>query len=193
MSDADEPEIVTLHSRTVYENRWTKVREDAIRRKDGSESIYGVVEKAEFVVVVPIEPDGSVHLVEQYRYPLGGRYWELPQGAWEGERGIDPLAVARGELREETGLVAGRMTHAGHLFAAPGYATNGFDVYLAQDLSRTEMDLEPEEQGLITRLFPAHVFLEMLRSGEIKDSATLAAIGLLLLKGLYPSPAGAKM
>ena len=66
-----------------------RVREDMIRRRDGSTGIYGVVEKPDFVVIVPVEDDGRVHLVEQYRYPVKGRYWEFPQGSWEREPGVD--------------------------------------------------------------------------------------------------------
>jgi ADP-ribose pyrophosphatase len=95
MTDDAEREIATLRTRLVYENRWMRVREDAIRRPDGSQGIYGVVEKPDFVVIAPVEEDGSVHLVEQYRYPVGARFWEFPQGAWEHAPGADPIDVAR--------------------------------------------------------------------------------------------------
>ena len=88
---ADESvNIETTSTRLVYENRWM-VREDTIRRRDGSTGIYGVVEKPHFVVIVPVEDGGRLHLVEQYRYPPKGRYWELPQGSWEQEPGADPM------------------------------------------------------------------------------------------------------
>jgi ADP-ribose pyrophosphatase len=118
----------TLGTRVVYENRWMRVREGAIRRRDGSEGIYGVVEKPDFVVIVPLEDDGRIHLVQQYRYPVGARYWEFPQGAWEAKPRADPAEVARGELREETGLVAAKMVQAGHLFEAYGYSNQGYHV-----------------------------------------------------------------
>jgi hypothetical protein len=76
-------DIETLATRVVYENRWMRVREDSIRRRDGSDGIYGVIEKPDFVVIVPVEQDRRLHLVQQFRYPVGGRYWELPQGSWE--------------------------------------------------------------------------------------------------------------
>src|ERR1700752_729737 len=76
---ADESAIETTSNRFVYENRWMRVREDTNRRRDGSTGIYGVVEKSDFVVIVPVEDDGQVHLVEQYRCPVKGSYWELPQ------------------------------------------------------------------------------------------------------------------
>jgi 8-oxo-dGTP pyrophosphatase MutT (NUDIX family) len=81
-----------------------RVREDAICR--GSEGIYGIVEKPDSVVIVPVEDDGRINLVQQYRYPIGARYWEFPQGAWEQTPGADPDDVARGELQEKTGLNA---------------------------------------------------------------------------------------
>ena len=181
--DADR-EIATLGSRLIYENRWMRLREDAIRRRDGTQGIYGVVEKPDFVVVAPVEPDGSVHLVEQYRYPVGARYWEFPQGTWEGEPDADPLALARGELEEETGLAAAEMIDAGYLLQGYGFSTQGYHVFLARGLTPTARRLDPEEQGLITRRFPAAELTRMIREGEIQDASTVAAMGLLVLKGL---------
>ncbi len=173
------PEITTIGSRIAYRNRWLQVREDEVQRADGSRGIYGVIEKPDFAVIVPVEADGSLHLVEQYRYPVGGRYWELPQGAWEHAPEADPIDLARGELREETGLVAGRMVHLGHLFLAAGFANQGYHVFLAEDLTRTETALEVEEQGLVTRAFPRAEVIDMIRTGRIKDATTVAALSLV--------------
>ncbi len=149
---ADESvNIETTSTRLVYENRWMRVREDTIRRRDGSIGIYGVVEKPDFVVIVPVEDDGRVHLVEQYRYPVKGRYWELPQGSWEQEPGADPMEMARGELREETGLDAAHMTYIGHLFEACGYADQGYHIFLATGLRHGDAEREHEEQDLRPR------------------------------------------
>jgi len=144
MTADESANIETTSTRLVYENRWMRVREDTIRRRDGSTGIYGVVEKPDFVVIVPVEDDGRVHLVEQYRYPVKGRYWELPQGSWEQAQGAEPLEMARGELREETGLEAARMFYAGHLFEACGYSNQGFHIFLVTDLRRGNADLERE-------------------------------------------------
>jgi ADP-ribose pyrophosphatase len=177
-------DIETLGARIVYENRWMCVREDTILRRDGSEGIYGVVEKSDFVVIVPVQEDGHVYLVEQFRYPVGARYWEFPQGAWEEKPGTDPLEVARGELREETGLDADRMIYAGHLFEAYGYSNQGYHVYLAVGLRRGDADRDHEEQDLVTQQFPLSEVERMMCDGEIKDATTVAAFGLLRLKGL---------
>ena len=177
------PDIKTLSSRIVYENRWMRVREDAIERRDGAPGIYGVVEKADFAVIAPVD-NGMIHLVEQYRYPVQGRYWELPQGSWEEAPGTDPLALARAELREETGLTAETMLHAGYLFECYGYSTQGFHIYLAQGLRLREADREQSEQDMVSRAFPVEEVLATVLNGTIKDAATVAALGLLRLKGL---------
>jgi ADP-ribose pyrophosphatase len=145
-----------------------------------SSGIYGVVEKPDFVVIIPVEDDGQVHLVEQYRYPVKSRYWELPQGSW----GADPMEMARGELRQETGLDATKMTYVGHLFEACGYSNQGYHIFLATGLRRGDADPEHEEQDLVTRDFALSEVERMIRDGEIKDGTTVAALGLLRLKGL---------
>ncbi|AWM87462.1 NUDIX hydrolase [Microvirga sp. 17 mud 1-3] len=177
------PDIETTATRIVYENRWMRVREDAIVRQDGTPGIYGVVEKTDFAVIAPIE-NGLVHLVEQFRYPVKGRYWELPQGSWEGAPDTDPEDLARAELREETGLTAATMRHVGHLFECYGYSEQGFHIYLAQGLTQGETCREATEQDMISRAFPLDEVLSMIANGTIKDAATVAALGLLRLKGL---------
>ncbi len=177
------PDIKTLSSRVVYENRWMRVREDAIERRDGSPGIYGVVEKADFAVIVPLD-DGLIHLVEQYRYPVQGRYWELPQGSWEDAPGTDPLELAQAELHEETGLAAATMMRVGHLYECYGYSTQGYHIYLAQGLQPGEAQRERTEQDMVTRAFAVDEVLTMIFEGVIKDSATVAALGILRLKGL---------
>ncbi len=91
--------IRTTSSRTVYSNRWMKVREDQIERADGSLGIYGVVEKPDFVLVIPIEKN-DVYLVEQYRLPVAGRFREFRQGSREQTRKADREEIGRGELQK---------------------------------------------------------------------------------------------
>lgn len=162
------------------------VREDAFVRPDGSEGIYGVVDKSDFVVVLAIEGE-AIWLVEQYRYPVGGRFWELPQGSWEGRADAEPAEVARGELREETGIEAGSLEHLGHLYQAYGFSTQGMDVFLATDLRHGSPAPEEEELDLVSRRFSLEALETMLRTGVVKDGATLAAWALLGLRGALPA------
>ena len=180
MSDSPQPPRVTA-TRTVYENRWMRLREDRIERADGSEGLYAVVDKAPAAVVIAIDGD-EVVLVEQYRHPVGKRFWEVPQGAWDGEDAPDPEELARGELAEETGMRAGSMERLGRLFFAYGITGQPFDVWLATELTQGEQALEPEEEGLRVGRFGLARVEEMIADGTIADSATVAAFGLLRLR-----------
>lgn len=175
-------EIEKIAGTVVYRNRWMTVREDKILRADGSSGIYGVVEKPDFAVIAAVNADG-LHLVEQFRYPVDGRFWELPQGSWEGQD-ADPITLAKAELREETGLVASHMVHVGRLSLAYAFCTQGFNLFFATDLEQRAPEREFEEQGLVAKPFPIPEVEIMLRQGIITDATTVAAFGLLRLKGL---------
>ena len=174
----------TLSSRIAYQNRWTRIREDEIRHPDGSPGLYGVVERADFVVVAPVR-DGAVTLVQQYRYPIRARVWEFPMGMWEDRPDSDPAAVAAGELREETGLVAGSMRHAGFIFQGPGYCTQRGHIFLATDLSQQAPEREATEQDMICREFSLETFESMIRDGTVQEAMTISAYALLRLKGFF--------
>jgi len=176
-------EIKRLDSKVVYQNNWMTVTEDRILRPGGATGIYGVVHKPDFVVIAPVQ-DQNIYLVEQYRYPVQGRFWELPQGSWEHKSDADPLEVAAGELAEETGLYASKIEHVGYQYQASGYSDQGFNIYLATGLEQGPTNLDAEEEDLISQRFTIVEFEQMLNSGEIRDSTTTCAYGLLKLKGL---------
>jgi len=177
-----KPEIETIGTAVVYKNRWMTLREDTIVRADGSTGLYSVVEKPDFAVIAAVS-NGELYLVEQYRYPVQARFWELPQGSWE-QQTVDPQVLAKAELREETGLIAGSMLHAGRLFLAYGYSSQAYDLFLATELSQGETQLDAEELGLVAKPFKLQLVEDMIRDGTIKDATTVAAFGLLKLKGL---------
>jgi ADP-ribose pyrophosphatase len=158
-----------------------RVREDSVQFPNGSRGIYGVVEKPDFVAIVPIDTDKRIHLVQQYRYPVGGRYWEIPQGSWEDKPGSDPETVAMAELREETGLRAGRLVRVGHLFQAYGYSNQGYHLYVATELEKGLAKPEATESDMISRGFSVAEIRRMINDGEVKDATTIAAFGYLVL------------
>jgi 8-oxo-dGTP pyrophosphatase MutT (NUDIX family) len=179
--------FTTLSSRIAYENRWLRLREDIIRRPDGSDGLYGVVERDDFVVIVAVDDPGSGHsitLVEQFRYPIGQRLWELPMGMWEERPDATPAQIAAGELAEETGLTAANMIHVGTLFQGPGYSNQKGHLFLATGLSATATDREATEQDMVARAFPLAEVEAMISDGRITCMVTIAAIGLLRIKGL---------
>ena len=167
-------------SREVYRNAWIRVREDAVERDDGSTGVYGVVEKPHFALVLPAERDGF-WLVEQFRYPLGRRAWEFPQGTWSAGADGDPEQLARAELAEETGLRAGRLRHLGHLDLAPGLMTQEFDVWLATGLTAGPTAREATEADMRAQFVGEAELRAMIADGRFTDSPSLAAFSLLVL------------
>lgn len=185
--EAADGVVRQVSTRTVYRNPWLSLREDEVRRPDGSPGIYSVVDKPDFALVIPAGPDGF-HLVEQYRYPVGGRYWEFPQGTTSGGQVLAPEDLARAELAEETGLRADRMELLGHLHCAYGMSSQGFDVFLATGLTPGPTAREATEQDMRQRRVGRVEFEELVRAGRITDDSTLAAYALLLMREARLAP-----
>jgi 8-oxo-dGTP pyrophosphatase MutT (NUDIX family) len=168
-----EPPRVTA-SRVVYGNRWLRLREDRTEARDGTPGLYAYVEKSPSAVIVPLDGD-HVWLIEQFRHPVGRRFWELPQGAWEDAPDAPAEALARGELAEETGLRASAMERVGTLFFAYGMSDQRFDVWLATGLEPGPPAPEATEQDLVCARTPVARFEAMIAGGEVADAASVAA------------------
>ena len=168
----------TTGSREVYRNPWTTVREDTVVLADGSTSVYGVVERPDFAMVVPAERDGF-WLVEQHRHPIGRRSWEFPQGGWPAGASGTAEELARAELAEETGLRAGRLEHLAHLDLAPGIMTQQFDLWLATDLTPGPTAREVSEADMVSAFVSEAEFLARVRDGRFTDAPSLAAHAVL--------------
>ncbi len=175
--------IKTISSREVYRNPWSSVREDIIERGDGTRGLYGVLDKDPACIVIPLEhtPEGDfVWLVHQFRYAVQANFFELPQGGWE-TPDVDVGEMARGELREETGLIAGRMTLLANLWIAYGAMRQSHAVFLAEDLTHGDTDRDPEEHDMTVHRVPVAEFEAMLLDGRIMDNCTAAAWGMFLV------------
>jgi 8-oxo-dGTP pyrophosphatase MutT (NUDIX family) len=181
--DVSRSPFKTISSREVYRNHWTRVREDEIERADGQRGIYGVVDKDPACLILPLEstPEGDfVTLVEQYRFTVGGRFMELPQGGWE-QADVVPEEMARGELREETGLRAERMTLLATLQIGYGVLNQKQYIYLAEGLTQGERQLDAEESDLVVHRVSVAQFEAMLVDGTIVDNCSAAAWGVYRL------------
>lgn len=187
IEDNQTPSITTLSSREVYRNHWMRVREDEILRSNGRKGIYGVVEKDDAAIILPID-NGRVWLVEQFRYAVQERAIELPQGGWEMEV-ESPEELARGELKEETGLHAAQMIQLGTMWISYGYARQRQHVFLATGLTQKEKDPDDEEHDLAIKCVPIEEFERMMLDGVIRDNCTLAAWGLYLMWKARHQPA----
>jgi 8-oxo-dGTP pyrophosphatase MutT (NUDIX family) len=174
--------IERVASREIYRNQWLVLREDDIRRPDGSAGIYGVVDKPTYALVMPY--DGHrFKLVEQFRYPLGARRWEFPQGTAPDLADSEPATLAERELREETGLRATSFEALGQLDVAPGMTSQRGWVFLATGIAEGDADREHEEQDMRSAWFSREDVEQMMRSGVIADAQSIAAYGLFLLRG----------
>ena len=107
-----ESEIKRIDTKVVYKNRWMTVSEDRVRRPNGDHGLFGVVDKPDFSLVIPFDGQNII-LVQQYHYPVDGRFWEFPQGALELDPDATPEQVATAELRHKTGLESTSMVKLG--------------------------------------------------------------------------------
>ncbi len=167
----------THTSRTAYENRWIRVREDEVTRPGGDPGIYGVVElRHPAVFVVALTADDEVVLVELHRYTVGASSLEVPAGGSDGE---EPLRAAARELREETGLVAREWTAIGRMFALNGVCDAPEHVFLARGLTAADDgdgDGRAEEGITAVHRVPWADALGMVANGTITDGETVAAL-----------------
>jgi 8-oxo-dGTP pyrophosphatase MutT (NUDIX family) len=178
-SVAAEP-IRTISSREVYRNPWTSVREDVIERSNGQRGIYGVVDKDPACIVIPLERTAQgefLWLVRQFRYTVGATFYEFPQGGWE-RPDVDPEEMARGELREETGLRPERITELARLWIGYGVMRQMHHIFLAEGLSQGEHERDPEEHDMTVHRVSVAEFESMLLDGRVMDNCSAAAWGV---------------
>lgn len=171
--DAENP-WTTLGSSPVYENPWIALREDQVLRPDGTPGIYGVVHFKNLAIgVLPVDDEGRIWLVGQYRYPLEAYSWEIPEGGCpEGE---SPEEAARRELREETGLLAGQLERMAVAHLSNSVSDEFAIIYRATQLTEGKNAPEGTERIKVERVEWSEVW-RRLRRGEITDSMTVIAI-----------------
>src|SRR5690349_11595492 len=163
-----------LDAEVRYENRWIRVTEHKVLNPSGNPGIYGVVHfKSVAIGVLPIDRDGCVHLVGQYRFALDAFSWEMPEGG--GALDVDPLDSAKRELREETGLVARRWTELLRIHTSNSVCDEHGIVWLAWDMVQAEAEPEDTEALTVVRM-PFACLLDLVLSGGITDSMTVAAV-----------------
>lgn len=164
----------TRSTRVAYDNPWIRVEHREVITPAGTPGIYGVVQfKNKAMGVVPIDEDGNVYLVGQYRYTLDEYSWEIPEGGRP--LGQDLLEAAKRELKEETGLTAREWQCVGRIHTSNSVTDEEGFIYLAQDL--VQGDSAPEEtEELAVRKLPLRDAVDMVMKGEITDSVTIAGI-----------------
>jgi len=166
-----------ISSKTIYDNPWITVFEDHVINPGGGHNDYGHVHfKNIAVAIVPLDGEGNTWLVGQERYTLGQFSWELPMGGAPGDE--EPIAAARRELKEETGLTAERWSQILRLHTSNSITDEEGIVFVAEDLEEGEPDFE-ETEDLQIRKLPLSEALAMIERGEITDAISVAALLLV--------------
>lgn len=162
-----------IDGKTLYEGVIVNVRLDRAELVNGDVVRREVVEHPGGVTVIPVEEDGTVWCVRQFRYPFQREMLEVPAGKLEiGEK---PLPTAVRELSEETGLEAGRMIYLGACCTSPGFSTEVLHIYLALELKHG--DAHPDEDEFLNvEKHSLETLTEMVMSGEIDDAKTIIAV-----------------
>ena len=164
----------TVATEHVYENPWIRVEHRDVITPAGNPGIYGVVKfKNKAIGIVPVDAEGFIYLVGQYRYPLEEYSWEIPEGG--GPLGEDPLATAKRELKEETGLIATSWRQIGRIHTSNSVTDEEGFIFLAEGLQQEDAEPEDTEELRIKRI-PLRAAVDMVMRSEITDSISMSGI-----------------
>jgi 8-oxo-dGTP pyrophosphatase MutT (NUDIX family) len=182
MDSSQPPEIEPLQkisSKIVYKNPWMTIHEDAIKKLDGSEGIYGYMESRDSVMVVVHNDNDEIYLVYTYRYPEHSWNWELPGGGGDQESAV---IASKRELQEETGITAKKWRILGNTCVCNGFMTERMATLLAEDLEFGEK-AEADDHDLFQegRFFSRKEIKEMIRTGKINDGQSITGLALFML------------
>jgi ADP-ribose pyrophosphatase len=166
----------TIKSETAYHGRAFDVRRDHVSLPNGNQAQFDIVEHTGAVTILPIDEQGRIWFVRQYRYAARQELLELPAGTLD--KGEAPDVCAHREVREEIGMAAGNLQKVGEFFLAPGYSTEYMYVYLASNLHSSPLQADPDEFLSIVRI-PASEAYQMAEDGQICDCKTLATLFLV--------------
>lgn len=162
-----------ISSETLLQGRAFRIRRDRLKTPDGRETKFDIIEHGGSVVIVPMDADGNLLFVRQYRHAAGADLLELPAGTLDEDE--DPAVCAAREIREETGFAADNIQKIGDFYLAPGYSTEFMHVYLARHLRHDPLEADADEFLSVEKM-PLAEALRKAEKGEIPDAKSLAAL-----------------
>lgn len=163
-----------LNSKEAYTGKLVKVTVDTVQMPDGKEALRETVIRGKnAAAVLPVDQDGKIILVRQYRHAYKEMLLEIPAGVLE--EGEEPSAGVLRELEEETGKIAKKLTYICTLYPTVGYCREEISLYIATDLQEGKQNLDPDEFIEIERYTPQEA-VDMIHQGKIRDAKTVAAI-----------------
>ena len=163
----------TLESEIIFHGRILDLRVDTVRLPSGRTTTREIAEHSSSVCIVPVDADGNVVMVRQYRKAVELDLLELPAGGIdEGE--VTDVAVLR-ELQEEIGYTAGTLRHLSSFWVSPGWCTEFMHAYMATELIASKLDADDDEYITVERI-PFDEAISKIESGEIQDGKSIAAL-----------------
>ena len=169
----------TLSSRLIYDGQIVKLRVDTVRMPGGRETQREIVEHSDCVAIVAIDNDNNVLLVKQFRKAVEKELLEIPAGGVDPSE--DPVTAVRREMQEETGYLPRKVERLGGFYSTPGYCTEYLHLYLATDLTPSQLFAEDTESIKLVRV-PISQIPGLITSGSICDAKSVA--GLLIYSSL---------
>lgn len=167
-------EETILGEERVYDGHVVKLNLARVKLPDGKDATREVIRHVGAAAIVPVDEQGNVTLVRQYRTALGRVLTEIPAGKLSA-KDEDRLLAAQRELREETGLTAENWVHLTDVVTTPGFCDERISIYLATGLSQGQ-DSPDEDEFLNVFTVPLERLVEMALQGEIEDGKTLTGI-----------------
>jgi ADP-ribose pyrophosphatase len=161
-----------IKSETILQGRTFKVRRDYLKTSAGLETTLEIIEHGGSVVLIPIDDEDNILFVRQYRHATGQNMLELPAGTRDGNEPYEECAAR--EVREETGMEAGKLERIGEFYLAPGYSTEFMVVFLATDLTHNPLQAD-EDEFLEVEKIPLRETIEMMENRKVQDAKSLAA------------------
>ncbi len=163
----------TIHSEKIFSGRAFSIRKDQVELPNGEQTSLEVVEHVGAVALVPYDEQRRIWFVRQYRYPAGEDLLELPAGTLG--KSEAPESCAHREIREETGMAAGKLWEIGSFYMAPGYSTELLHIFMATDLHPSPLPQDQDEFLQVVQI-PIEQVYAMAKAREIHDGKTLAAL-----------------
>ncbi len=161
-----------VSSEVLMKGRAFKIRRDTLKTPDGRETKYDIIEHGGSVVLVPVDTEGNLLFVRQYRHATGLDLLELPAGTRDGNEAYEECAAR--EVREETGMEAGKLEKVGDFYLAPGYSSEFMAVFLATELKSNPLPGDDDEYLQLEKI-PLKDVDALFARGEVPDAKSLAA------------------
>jgi ADP-ribose pyrophosphatase len=162
-----------LESKTIYRGKVFDLRQDTIRLPNGNRARLDIVDHPPAVTILPVDSEGNIWFIRQYRHSAGGVVLELPAGVMEANE--DPSVSAQREIREEIGMAADEIRKLGEFWLAPGYSSEYMYLFLAQGLHPAPLEADVDEFIIVEKIPMAQAF-SLAENGGISDAKSLAAL-----------------